>query len=89
MGMIIWNHNLQHHTLHEQVDSRIQIYVLINRGGLGSQTGRGKNIKSGPFDYGTVASEACNRSRVRGPALGPGGGPGGETPGKIWGFMQF
>ena len=41
---------------------------MVGRGGLGSQTGRGKNILSGPFDHGSVASEAsgaCN-------GLGPG-----------------
>ena len=42
------------------------LLTTISRGGLGSQTSRGKNIKAagrGPFDHGSVASEArgaCN-----------------------------
>ena len=61
------------------------------RGGLGSQTGRGKNIKAAPLTMAAqrAVSGACNGWGPGARLKAPVGVQEEKAPGKIWGFMQF
>ena len=60
----------------------------MNRGGLGSQTGRGKNIKAALL---TMAAQRAERvtGGVQGPALGPRWGSRGRSPRENLGFYAI